>query len=1041
MAGVNEREITLLEGHKKRESIMSKALQKLQSAKADQSEGMKGLMHVSRLNGVKIALFGENFYFSMDSINKQRKTTKIVQLASLANVRKFYLSEIPKEAMDGVWFLEVDDPKRGHVTYKFKSKTEFEATGWLQVLRMNLNSKKDPFVPVVVALGETGSGKSLLCSRLSGLSAENERFIVSDSIESATLQTSMYRTRWLGNPKMDKVIIVDTPGLSDTRQNDQQNIDQMLKRLDEIGYINTFCVVFNSEQDRFDDGLVQMLRTFERHFGPVFWKHCMIVFSRWFMDPAALKRRKRTKDQLAHEWNQALKTRFPNILKIPQVRKEIRCYFVDSDPSLEGSEFDEANGELLAFQSSAKQNLRFDCRSNIPDPDSLLAVTKEFPDAAPSTEPEEIFEVLRLLRLGHRVPRLLENGVTSFEQLSRIPKSTLRKVFHWTPAEVRRLQLTRAPIEPSSPPEVLLKDLLEMGLPVEKIDEAGIGTREMLRMDYEDISRKFNFNWGDHYEAYRKWRDNVMEGQVVTDEILWTGAIVVRNSIAWGFDDDRRPQDFYGPGYVINWTTKDGESKGNFRRPDDWNGSKRAFQAPLPGYARVYWLNTGYTNTYCIDPEKGCDCKFEDPDEFKITKVDADDPSKCEIALGELPDKIGLRELHCTFAYPKGLKTPHWAKFDIREEICNKFGGEGLKLKHGDVVSRDTEDDQFKAVCIGVGVSDAGEPNLYFEPLGRAAEGCGTLSSYTDNLIKMASENVEERHHSEFECHSDGGIENDVLEDLEEDLEESFRFPVGRRFPTNATFDIRDEIIDRFERGLRHGTVLVHKYTKREFVVVGISKHESDRARLWVKDSNNRGATVWPFLFKDINSFNIQDGLQPLEEDVVEDEFVPPTEEELRALELELTFEFPRGAGAYTKLRKFDIRDEVVKKLCGFTSGEVFTREGVDQELTVIGVCNDPDTKLPVAWFHPSDYSGAIMVPNFHLFVSNKTYKHTGATNDLNDLKKALKDASRRPQTRRDPAPIIDPNNPENVAITPLDDPDGPKNENEFFRWLKLQTQ
>ncbi|CAK9029800.1 AIG1 family protein [Durusdinium trenchii] len=1051
MSGPAERRVTLVRtGELRRKSLMSRVLGSLKKDRMD------GLMRMQKGQGILLALFGNSEYLSMSAISKRRETTKIVKLAEFDQVKRFYLSSEGTERREGYWFLEVDDPKKGFVTYKFLSASEFEATGWLQTLRLMRHLPDDPVVPVVCVLGETGAGKSMFCSRLSGLHRENDTFLVSDSVESVTLETQMNYTKWLGDPELGDVVVVDTPGLSDTRNHadhgglqsgvqDSKNIDVMLQRLDELRYVHTFCVVFSAEKDRFDDGLVQMLRTFERHFGPVFWKHCMIMFSKWYMDERTQRRRRKTKEMLAHEWNEALKVRFPNILLMPQVRKDIRCYFADNDSSLKGDEYKHAEEELLAFALSAKQNQLFDCRSNIPDPDYRY---DDIP--VPAEDKHDLWEKLRLVQLGEKVQTLAENGVTTMEQLCRISNTVLRSAFGWSPAEVRRLEQMKAPIEPNSPWPLVVRELDEMGLPAEKVAEARVNMQDLLRLEYAQLSDRFGFDWGEHFKKYQEWREQVMESQVVTDKILWVGAIVVRNTVAWKYEDDRRPQDFYGPGYVVNWRTVDGLRKGIKRRPDNWNGHKRAFKTPKAGFVRVYWLNTGYSNTYCIDPDRGCDLKFALSKEYGIAVIHPDDPTQCvrdPPASGsangtghrDMLPRVELRDLHCTFAYPKGLKLPHWSKFDVRDEICQRMANAGFR--HGDVVKRIHDDEGFEALCVGVGVSDNGQPNLYFRPLNISTPGCGTFVNFSNNLTVIRREDVDEYEHDSFECHSDDGIENDELAELERDgvLQETFKFPIGRRYPTNAAFDIRDEIIARFGfPDLHHGTVLLNKLNKKEFTVVGVSRHSGGQAKIWLKDKSNPGATVWPFLFKNFDNFEVRPGLAPLEETVVHEGFVQPTEAQALAKKdsLELTFEFPRGAGAHNTMQSFDVRPDIVRFFCNFESGDVLMGPS-QRELTVIGVAPQPDTGIPQVWFHLRGHHGAGIVPEFQAGLAKKTFVPTPNKKDLTQLKQELSGVDPRTlepivETFEIIGGVIDDDARAETTIN-----DVPTDEDAFFEYLK----
>lgn len=70
----------------------------------------------------------------------------------------------------------------------------------------------------------------------------------------------------------------------------------MIKYLkEEVKMIKMFCFTVNGQEPRFDKGTRLLLKVFEQSFGPTFWDHMCVVYTRWGHDQARVIERKRSK--------------------------------------------------------------------------------------------------------------------------------------------------------------------------------------------------------------------------------------------------------------------------------------------------------------------------------------------------------------------------------------------------------------------------------------------------------------------------------------------------------------------------------------------------------------------------------------------------------------------------------------------------------------------------------------------------------------------------------------------------------------------------
>lgn len=162
-----------------------------------------------------------------------------------------------------------------------------------------------------ILVGKTGAGKSTLLNAMYG----KDIALVVKRLKSVTKTSKVYYYK-LENGKC--VSLVDTPGLSDTTNNpekdvDYQHIDNIRAELTKENiHIKGILFLVNFQEERFDASEQEALINYNALF-PLrkFWEHVIIIFTHHFLDPDGCE----SIEELKEQKNQSNKEIFDNIMK------------------------------------------------------------------------------------------------------------------------------------------------------------------------------------------------------------------------------------------------------------------------------------------------------------------------------------------------------------------------------------------------------------------------------------------------------------------------------------------------------------------------------------------------------------------------------------------------------------------------------------------------------------------------------------------------------------------------------------------------------
>ena len=124
---------------------------------------------------------------------------------------------------------------------------------------------------------------------LAGKDPDSDLFPVSDGTSSCTQENEYQNIKFGGERKLT-VTAVDTKGFNDSSNGIDQvsvaNFIAGLRRRSAI--VNVFGITIH--ETRVDGPIVNMMRLFAELFGPEFWHHCILIFTKCSMDRKAINK-------------------------------------------------------------------------------------------------------------------------------------------------------------------------------------------------------------------------------------------------------------------------------------------------------------------------------------------------------------------------------------------------------------------------------------------------------------------------------------------------------------------------------------------------------------------------------------------------------------------------------------------------------------------------------------------------------------------------------------------------------------------------------
>ena len=193
----------------------------------------------------------------------------------------------------------------------------------------------------ILILGETGTGKSSLCNVLAGRKPNSDLFPVSSGTVSCT-QKNVYQQIPFGGDEKFYVTAIDTKGFNDS--NETINMDVVAKFIASLRRrcvgVNVFGITIH--ESRLDGPIVEMMKLFGEMFGPNFWKHCILIFTKYSMDRKTLQKRKLNRgpnNEFAKTFVKKLSEQLPCTESLPHIfldtwydendRHETKCFQQD----------------------------------------------------------------------------------------------------------------------------------------------------------------------------------------------------------------------------------------------------------------------------------------------------------------------------------------------------------------------------------------------------------------------------------------------------------------------------------------------------------------------------------------------------------------------------------------------------------------------------------------------------------------------------------------------------------------------------------------
>jgi len=187
--------------------------------------------------------------------------------------------------------------------------------------------------PRIVIVGATGSGKSSLANAFLGCDPRSKEclFEVCSGSDSCTKKTTYGFGFWLGNGQ--NFTVIDTPGFGDSDNDDDLLIEEMMDILaNVVDHTDTFLLLFDGRETRFDASLQNMIQMMTIIFGQHWWDYLVIGVSFWPYDQDSIDERKCFPEypEYCHDEAWFCEDRNRQLQEKFNLKKNITCVFSDS---------------------------------------------------------------------------------------------------------------------------------------------------------------------------------------------------------------------------------------------------------------------------------------------------------------------------------------------------------------------------------------------------------------------------------------------------------------------------------------------------------------------------------------------------------------------------------------------------------------------------------------------------------------------------------------------------------------------------------------
>jgi len=243
----------------------------------------------------------------------------------------------------------------------------------------------------IIVLGQTGDGKSTFCNYILGEKKCKE----SDGPNSETKKITAYAST---KEKNKDIIMIDTPGLSDSDGEDQEIIDKIRTEIrdNHCNGIKSIIIMHNFNVPRLSDQSKKLLFIYSKLFPiPEFWQHVGIVFSFSYEGLGNFEKMKDSKitkfmpdfiknvEKIIEEGNKSGKQ-----IEMPG-EGGIQCFFTDCEKIIPGNRTDQQIDDLIRWTRDLNY---LDINKN--DLDGQVFANckskKQIEDALQNGDPEEV---------------------------------------------------------------------------------------------------------------------------------------------------------------------------------------------------------------------------------------------------------------------------------------------------------------------------------------------------------------------------------------------------------------------------------------------------------------------------------------------------------------------------------------------------------------------------------------------------------------------------------------------------------------------------